>query len=139
EDEISGVLGTGRSVTEAEVELAVDRAVQTLEWEQEAEVRDLAGVLIPDLRRNFLEPLTEAVDHAVDGLAIERTGGLDGRGSAVSMWPQGDIVPSRLKPAPNEFLLESVDSFPQILADVVARTVEGETPQVSRTAAERQV
>lgn len=139
EDEISGVLGTARSVTEAEIELAVDRAVQTLEWEQEAEVRDLAGVLIPDLRRNFLEPLTEAVDHAVDGLAVERTGGLDGRGSVVSMWPEGDIVPSRLKPAPNEFLLESVDSFPQILEDVVGRTVDGETPQVSRAAAEHQV
>ncbi|WP_447925146.1 tubulin-like doman-containing protein [Georgenia muralis] len=139
EDEISGVLGTDRSVTENELESAVDRAVQTLEWEQEAEVRDLAVLLIPDLRSNFLEPLTEAVEQSVDGLAVEQTGGLDGRGSVISTWPKGDIVPGRLKPAPNEFLLESVDTFPQILTDVIARTVAGETPLVSRATAERQV
>lgn len=139
EDEISGVLQSPRNVTEDEIEAAVDRAVQTLEWEEEAETRDLAVVLIGDLRRNFLEPLTEAVDHALEGLAVERTGGLDGRGSVISSWPQGDIVPGRLKPAPNEFLLESVDSFPQILQDVIARTVDGETPAVSRAEAERQV
>ena len=48
---------------------AVKRAVQTLEQEQEAEIRDLAVELIPDLVENVLEPLTQAVEHGLESLA----------------------------------------------------------------------
>ncbi|MPV50626.1 hypothetical protein GCG21_11540 [Pseudactinotalea sp. HY160] len=139
ETEIGSVLGSNRNVTKDEVDRAADRAVQTLEWEQEAEVREIALVLIADLTTNFLEPLTEAIDHGVEGLQNELASGSDGRGSVVSSWPQGDIIPGRLKPAPNEFLLEDVETFPATLGSLISRTVGLDREQEARDSAERQV
>jgi hypothetical protein len=45
----------------------------------------------------------------------------------------------RLRPAPNEFLLEKVDDYPTILADLVRRTVAVEEPTGARRMADVQV
>ncbi|WP_163544461.1 tubulin-like doman-containing protein [Occultella kanbiaonis] len=139
DSEISRVLGSNRNVTEQEVESAVDRAVQTLEWEQEAEVREMAVGLVADLSKGLLQPLTEAVDHGVESLGTDVASGLDGRGSVVSTWPSGDVIPSRLKPGPNEFLLEDVETFPTTLRALITRTVGLEFEREARGVAERQI
>lgn len=128
-----------RNATEDEVEHAVMNAVRALELEQEAEVRELAVRLIPHLIAGLLEPLAEAVEHGVEGLATEVSGGRDGRGSVASSWPTGDIVPKALRPAPNEFLLQSFQEFPAILQDLVQRSVGETSAGDARSIAERQV
>lgn len=94
---------------------AVRRAVQTFDQEQQAEIREMAVDLIPDLVTNFLEPLTQAIEYSVESL--------NGDSGEIAAWPVGDVIPGRLRPAPNEFLLESVDDYPAILADLVQRTI----------------
>src|SRR5690606_26484034 len=91
--------------------------------EQEAEIRELAARLIPDLVANVLEPLETALTNAIESLQEEETGRGASRPSGLATWPVGDIVPIRLKPAPNEFLLESADEYPAILGSLVRRTV----------------
>ncbi len=143
EQQISAVLDDPESalvlVTTAKLEGAVKSAVETLAWEQEAEIRELAVKIIPDLVANLLGPLTSAVEDGVARLAEERRGGGDGRGSAMAQWPEGDVVPEQLKPAPNEFLLEPSDEFPSILASLVQRTTGAGTPREARSVADRQV
>jgi len=120
-------LQSNRQVTEHEIEESIRSAVRVLEFEHEAEVRELAVQLIPHLRTGLLAPLAEAVERGVEALSEEVTGGLDGRGSMVSSWPEGDIVPTVLRPAPNEFLLERYEEFPVRLSELIERTV-GATP-----------
>jgi len=103
---------------------AVKRAVQTFAAEQEAEVRELAADLIPDLVVNFLEPLIQTVEHGVEALTGERSVGRDGHPSVMALWPENDVIPIRLRPAPNEFLLESADEYPAIMDDLICRTVD---------------
>ena len=118
---------------------AVKRAVQTFAAEQEAEVLGMAAELIPDLATNFLEPLTEAVQFGMEALAEDRGAGGTGRGSAIAQWPIGEAIPERLRPAPNEFLLDPADSYPTILQDLVQRTTGDEERAVARRHAEMQV
>ncbi len=125
--------------TTAKLDEAVKRAVQTLQWEQEAEIRQLAITLIPDLASNVLEPLTQAVDDAVEALSEQERGSVDGQPSAISQWPTADIIPVRLRPAPNEFLLEGAEDYPTILADLLVRTTGLERAASARRAAEQQV
>lgn len=117
---------------------AVRRAVDTFAQEQEAEFKELAADLIPDLAANVLEPLIEAVAHGTESLANDNSG-RDGRGSTTAQWPLGEDIPQRLRPAPNEFLLEAADSYPNILADLVARTIGNEQASEARREADMQV
>src|SRR4051812_6816989 len=118
---------------------AVKRAVQTFAWEQEAEIRDLAAELIPDLKANYFEPLIEAVAFSIEALGSERGIGRTGRGSVMALWPTGNVIPERLRPAPNEFLLEGADDYPGILADLVRRTVDTPDETDARRQADIQV
>lgn len=110
---------------------AVRRAVQTFEQEQQAEIREMAVDLVPDLVDNLLEPLTQAVEYSLEALAGDR--------GDIAAWPQGDVIPGRLRPAPNEFLLEAVDDYPAILTDLVQRTVGSNEPAAARREADIQV
>ena len=125
--------------TTSKLDAAVRSAVDTLAWEQEAEIRELAVKLVPDLVANFLDPLTAAVEDAAARLAEDRRGGRDGRASVMSHWPEGGVVPEQLKPAPNEFLLEPTDEFPRILGSLVQRTTGADTVREARAIADRQV
>lgn len=105
---------------------AINRAAGSLLAEAQADVRDLAVEVIPDLTQNLLEPLLEALQHGRERLEAAANGSADGRPSEILGWPEGDLLPHHLKPAPNEFLLEPADGFPALLRDVVHRTVGGE-------------
>lgn len=118
---------------------AISRAAGSLRHEAEAEVRELAVEMIPDLVQNLLNPLIEAIEYGKERLQSDIISGADGRSSVVSTWPQGDIVPSHLKPSPNEFLLEPSDNYPTILSSLIAKTVGNERPVEARVIAERQV
>jgi len=127
--------GTTVLATTDALRSAVRGAVNTLLLQAEADVRDLALALIPDLIDNLVEPLTAAVRAAHERLAVER----HDAGSAVGSWPEGDVVPIRLRPAPNEFLLDPPDDYPAILAQLVARTTGSSDPRDARRDAEIQV
>jgi len=127
--------GTTVLATTEALRSAVNGAVNTLNLQAEADVRDLALALIPDLVENLLEPLATAVRNAHERLAVER----HEQGSLVAAWPEGDVVPLRLLPAPNEFLLDPPDEYPTILASLVARTTGSRDPRDARRDAELQV
>ena len=57
----------------------------------------------------------------------------------IALWPEGDVIPVRLRPAPNEFLLEKPDDYPEILSSLVSRTLGIEQPREARRAADIQV
>src|SRR5690606_6964255 len=65
--------------------------------------------------------------------------GGDQQQSIASSWPEGDVIPVRLRPAPNEFLLEPVDEYPSILADLVRRSVTTSDATGHRREADMQV
>ncbi|WP_193509114.1 tubulin-like doman-containing protein [Cryobacterium sp. BB736] len=118
---------------------AVRRAVETLSQEQEAEIRDMATDLIPDLAANVLDPLIDALQHGYESLASDSAGGNNANRSKTAAWPVGEDIPARLRPAPNEFLLEASDDYPRILKDLVQRTVGVEGPRDARIQAELQI
>ncbi|MDO8147521.1 tubulin-like doman-containing protein [Isoptericola sp. b515] len=117
------------------VSVAVKKGVATLMYQAEAELREIAAALLPDLLTGFVEPLATAVRYAHERLAHER----DQAGSPVSTWPEGDVIPVRLRPAPNEFLLDSPDDYPVILERLVQRTTGSADPRDARSDAELQV
>ena len=98
----------------------------------------LAAELLGDLGRSVVEPLRRAVDAGRSKLAEQE----EPRGavqSEMTLWPTGDHVPSRLRPSSNEFLLESPDTFPETLSDLLVRSVtdasagDAETEAVAET------
>lgn len=117
---------------------AVKRAVRTYEFEQEAEVRELAAELIPDLAANVIDPLIEAISDAISSLSNEVNEKKAGRSSQFAHWPIDDTVPERLRPAPNEFLLEAPDDYFTLLRDLIRRTVGDEVGADARIHAEQQ-
>ncbi|SDS03073.1 Tubulin like [Paraoerskovia marina] len=132
---VQSALGENSStVITAESELiqnAIRAAVDALRSQAEAEVRELAVSLLPDFAENVLAPLTEAVSHAYQKLASD--------GEIVESWPERDVVPTRLRPAPNEFLVDPPESYPQILDDLVQRTVASDDGVSHRADADVQV
>ena len=118
---------------------AVQNGVQTLVYVSEAEVRELAAGLVVDLAESVLDPLATAVQHAYQRGSQEWSQGGDQQQSIASSWPEGDVIPVRLRPAPNEFLLEPVDEYPSILADLVRRSVTTSDATGHRREADMQV
>ena len=118
---------------------AVRRAVSTFAGEQEAEVRELAVQLIPDLTENLIDPLREALTYSSEILAGERLNSRDGTSSRMALWPREDVIPERLRPAPNEFLLEPADDYPTILAGLIKSTLGTTNSGDARRVAEQQV
>lgn len=117
---------------------AINRAAGSLLMEAQADVRDLSAEMIPDLVRNLVEPMLEAVEHGRERLE-SGVAESDDRALDVSTWPEGDLVPHHIKPAPNEFLLEPADNFPDLLRETVLRTVGGERPHEARATADIEV
>lgn len=101
-------------------------AAEGLHWLGEAELRDLAAELVPDLVDNVVVPLQEAVDFATSRLEQEERAPQVAGEYGIADWPDGDVVPTRLAEAPNEFLLEGTDQYPQILTRLVARAMQSE-------------
>lgn len=118
---------------------AVSRAAESLLWEAEVDGRELAVEVIPDLVRHLLEPMIEAVEHGSQRLSNDATAGADGKPAVMASWPEGDLVPHLLRPAPNEFLIEPYEEFPATLRNLVARTVGIEQAQAARDRADIQV
>ena len=121
------------------LEEAVKRAVNTFFHEQEAELRELAAELIPDLATNVLEPLLEAVEFGIESLATERASNGSSRASVMDSWPIDKTVPERLRPAPNEFLLEPADNYFELLDDLIKRTLDLREGNDARVLAEQQI
>jgi Tubulin like len=121
------------------IENAVKRAVQTLLWAGEADLRDLVVEIIPDLVENVVEPLATAVRAAATTLAQEKAPSNDGRASTVTEWPEDNLVPERLRPAANEFLVDPVSTYPAELGTLIERTVGADRPGGARPTAIMQV
>lgn len=103
---------------------AVKEAANALYSHVEVQVRELAIDLLRDLSDNFLEPLAQAVEAGFQRLKEDEQpqGAVP---SEISLWPTGVDVPTRLRPSPNEFLLESPDTYPATRAKLVASSVTG--------------
>jgi hypothetical protein len=127
--------GTNVLATTESLAVAVKNAVGTLLYRAEAELREMAAALLPDLAAGVVEPLATAVRYALEKLGQEA----NEPSSPVSQWPEADVIPVRLRPAPNEFLLDAPDDYPRILADLVQRTTGSTDPRDARRDAELQV
>ncbi|HBS75905.1 MAG TPA: hypothetical protein DEB55_16200 [Microbacterium sp.] len=98
------------------IELALDRVVQSFEWQSEANLRLAASGLLAELRSDFIDPLRETLDSARMSLRqeIDSRTLRDGRENDYAFWPKfGDpSVPRKYTPAPNERLLVSHEAYP---------------------------
>src|SRR5690606_7022437 len=98
-------------------------AAEALHWQAEAELRELAVELVPDMVANVLRPMEQELRFAIGKLEQEERA-LPAPGEhGIIDWPDGDVVPMRLTEAPNEFLLEPTSSYPEILRDLLTRTM----------------
>lgn len=113
--------------THPNIRLAVARGVQGLQNQTEAALRDLAVELIPDLAQNVVAPLRDALTHAHQGL-VRDDSSQGGQPAKTALWPDGEDVPKRLRPAPNEFLVDPVEEFPQVFNTLVEKTVGAKAP-----------
>ena len=113
--------------THPSIELAVKRGVQCLHYESEASLRDLAVKLIPDLAKNVVAPLRDALSEAHQELVRDDTS-QGGQPAKTALWPTGEDVPNRLRPAPNEFLVDPVEDYPRVFSTYVKKTVGAKAP-----------
>ncbi len=142
EQEVADQVGAGGSTITAEspaITGGIHHAIDALVYQDEADLRDLVADLIPDLVTNLVEPLREAVQRGGSALAQEEVARPDGQPSPISTWPTGDVVPARLRAAPNEFLLEPTQDYPKILDSLVRRSVEASEPGAARREAVSQI
>lgn len=109
---------------------AVKETLNTLWFESEAAAARLTADVIADLREGFLRPLYEALTRALSGLEVE----LDPPSSHPSPYARWPVrgVPADLTPAPNEFILEPVDTWPDSYEQAVASTVGTATYEAAR-------
>ena len=102
---------------------AVSRGIAAIHYRSEARLRHLVVSVLPDLVNSVILPLAEEIERAGQALQTEMQPS-QGQPSRVSVWPDDDEVPSRLRPAANEFLLEPLESYGDTLRDLVRRTVQ---------------
>ena len=107
------------STSDPLLDKTIKDAVTSVVFTHEAELHELVAKLIPDLIKGVVLPLKDAVKNAHQSLVVERAK----TNSAIALWPESDVVPVRLLPAPNEFLLEEPSAYPKILTDLVERTI----------------
>lgn len=100
---------------------AVTEGVHSLWAEAEIQMIELTSRLLEDLSKQFLRPLREALVRSIEGLSTEEQGRPDAP-SQISQWSR-DFVPKRFEPAQNEFLLESVATYPEAFRTKVQETV----------------
>lgn len=83
-------------------------------------LRKFAAEVISDFRTGYLGPLINAIKDANSRLLVD----IKKRDSIITAWPERDEVPVRLQPAPNEFLLEPVEHYPDILSEQIRQTID---------------
>ncbi len=120
------------------LETAMGRAAASIGYQAEADLRALVESILRDLRRGLLEPLTRAVEHAVEGLRSD-TRRESGKPSKVEFWPTGDAVPAPLRPARNEFLLDDISEFSQTMRALLMRDTGQHAPLDAELATVRDV
>lgn len=106
-------------------------AAEALHWNAEGDLRELAVILIPDLIANVIRPMEQALRFAVNKLDEEERSLTASGEPGISDWPDAEVVPIRLAEAPNEFLLEPTSQYPQILQDVIGRTMGSQQPRTA--------
>ncbi|MGI9823365.1 tubulin-like doman-containing protein [Agromyces sp. Marseille-Q5079] len=103
---------------------AVERAVQGLEWQSEAALRESASVLLTEFRTEFLDPLADALTEGRQSLLAHVTEGTrtDGRENDYEQWPTRNSrsVPRKYEPSPNERLLVEHSEYPAEFDRLVA-------------------
>jgi hypothetical protein len=107
------------------VNRAVKSGVGAIHYRSEARLRQLVVGLLPDLVDNVIVRVAEEIERAGQALSNEKEP-QGGQPSIVAAWPDGDEVPKVLRPAANEFLLESPETYGDSLRAIIARTVEVE-------------
>lgn len=100
---------------------ATTESMYQLWWQSEADAAALTADVIADMRRGFLVPLHRTLADGLAALSRESTDE-PSRISAFSLWPEYG-VPDELRPPENEFLLESVDTYPKSFDVQVGATV----------------
>lgn len=104
------------------LEKATNNAVKALEWGLEARLRATTNQLLDDFCRNQLAPLYEAARHALAGLQVDEHPPAGAPTLGISDWPTRDTIPDALKPALNERLVESIDTFPTSYSEQLVAT-----------------
>ena len=101
---------------------AVELAARWLQGRSEIWLRELVVPLLHDLRQHLLEPLRQAVHHAVGGLnQVEEE---QRRGRRRVLWQDGE-VPPHLRPAHHEVVLVDPEGWNQRYADSMVATFGG--------------
>lgn len=109
------------------IEQAVHKATISLMFKAEADLILLTEQLARDIRSGLLQPLAVALDHGLGRLG-EDAKTRNGEVSVVELWPEGDDIPPRIRPARNEFLLDDIEEFPGTMRTLLMRDTKSETP-----------
>lgn len=114
-----GVFGAlqewGATAMTADNELLIrarQRAAKALEWGLEARLRRMACSLLDSLQRNQLTPLYDAARNSLSELRVDEHPPPGTPAVGIEDWPVGDVIPSALRPALNERLVEDTGTFP---------------------------
>ncbi|MCC6375796.1 MAG: hypothetical protein IT191_02120 [Microbacteriaceae bacterium] len=109
------------------IEDSLTRLQDTLEWEAEALIRQVASKLIGEFRVQFVDRLRETLASARDALLAQVNASklADGRDNDYPFWPKrvDRTVPRKYTPAPNERLLIKQTAYPEEFERLVVATV----------------
>jgi hypothetical protein len=112
------------------VEEALDRIVQSFDWEAEARLRQNTSALLSELRKDFLDPLRTYLSGAYDALLsrVSEQVQSDGRENPYDFWPRRSdkTVPRKYTPAPNERLLVEATDYPNEFNRLVSSSMNGQ-------------
>ena len=114
---------------------SIQKMVEGVCFEVDAESRDLAARVLDDLRENLVAPLAAAIGDARVGLESQE----NQPDSPIKRWPSGDDEPSSLLPGKTEFLVESVSTYPRRFLELVRETAHGEQPETAMRIGVRQI
>jgi hypothetical protein len=121
--QVQGVFASSEGELAADhplIDQALRQALSNLSWDAEAGMYDLVIGLLTDLVENCMLPLRQAIERARATLEAQAEGTPE-HPSPIERWPV-DGVPQHFTPAPNEVLLETVDSYPDTLVAKVKAT-----------------
>ena len=104
---------------DSRIEQATDWIAQAMFLRTDAEDHALAEKILRELDGGVLVPLRSAVGNAAKALMTSKE---SRHGALVSRWST-TVVPPRLSPAPNELLLESEQTFPGLVDDLLQETL----------------
>lgn len=108
---------------------AIERLRQALGWTSEARVRQMASVLLGELRDNFLAPLRRDLEGSLEAMRqrVSTRKTIDNRDNEYESWPTriDRTVPRKYAPAPNERLLIDHSEYPAEFERLVRASAEG--------------